>query len=151
MQAVAVARSLLLIALAIFLAGDLVSLVNRLAYAQDSTSGNEVAHHSDALPQKERLAQLTRAVKNSCLPKLICELNAAPEKERLNQKAKTLLQLIRDTSISMTAEVSSRYHFAAHMGQLIAGVDGTGCHNFYPGCPLPSVKVLSLLNKPSLF
>ncbi|KAK9502234.1 hypothetical protein O3M35_011042 [Rhynocoris fuscipes] len=87
-------------------------------------------------------------MKNSCLPKLICELNASQEKDKLNHKAKSLLQLIRDTSISMTAEVSSRYHFAAHMGQLIAGIDGTGCHNFYPGCPLPSVKVLSLLNKP---
>ena len=52
MQAVAVARSLLLIALAIFLAGDLVSLVNKLALSQDSSAGNEVGHHTDALPSK---------------------------------------------------------------------------------------------------
>ncbi|XP_073996131.1 geko isoform X2 [Rhodnius prolixus] len=159
MQAVAVARACVLVALALFLAGDLASLLYRLtsftALHQEtsrySSATTQLGHHTNAIPQKDRLAKLTSAVKNSCLPKLICELNASQEKDKLNPKAKSLLQLIRDTSISMTAEVSSRYHFAAHMGQLISGLDGTGCHNFYPGCPLPTVKVLSLLNKPSLF
>ena len=26
----------------------------------------------------------------------------------------------------------SKYGFAAHMGQLVRGIDGQGCHNFYP-------------------
>uniref|UniRef100_A0A224XYP5 Putative salivary secreted peptide n=1 Tax=Panstrongylus lignarius TaxID=156445 RepID=A0A224XYP5_9HEMI len=163
MQAVAVARACVLVALALFLAGDLASLLYRLTSSSSSAAAlhqetskytsatTQLGHHTNAIPQRDRLAKLTSAVKNSCLPKLICELNASQEKDKLNHKAKSLLQLIRDTSISMTAEVSSRYHFAAHMGQLISGIDGTGCHNFYPGCPLPSVKVLSLLNKPSLF
>ena len=25
----------------------------------------------------------------------------------------------------------SKYSFAAHMGQLVRGLEGTGCHNFY--------------------
>jgi hypothetical protein len=53
----------------------------------------------------------------------------------------------RDTSISVTAEVTSKYHFAAHMGQLIAGVDGAGCHNFYPACPFPGLQVLHMMKK----
>ncbi|XP_014240034.1 uncharacterized protein LOC106661263 [Cimex lectularius] len=149
MQGVAIVRGFILVTLAVFLAGDLAALMTRLSASDDDQETAQLGHHSNALPHRDKLAKLTSAVKNSCLPKLICELNASPEKEKLNQKAKSLLQLIRDTSISMTAEVS-RYHFAAHMGQLISGVEGTGCHNFYPGCPLPSVKVLSLLNKPSI-
>ncbi|XP_014287365.1 uncharacterized protein geko [Halyomorpha halys] len=148
MQAIAVARAVLLVALALFLIGDLASLAMRMTGSSVETK--ELGHHANSIPQNDKLERFTTAVKNSCLPKLICELNASPEKDKLTPKAKSLLQLIRDTSISMTADSSSRYHFAAHMGQLISGIDGTGCHNFYPSCPLPSVKVLSLLSKPSL-
>lgn len=55
--------------------------------------------------------------------------------------------LFSDTSISTTAELTSKYHFAAHMGQLIAGVDGNGCHNFYPTCPFPGLQVLQIMKK----
>jgi hypothetical protein len=34
-------------------------------------------------------------IKNSCLPKLICELNASPDKEKLTDSEKALLSLIR--------------------------------------------------------
>lgn len=51
----------------------------------------------------------------------------------------------RDTSITATAEITSKYHFAAHMGQLISGIEGTGCHNFYPDCPLPGFRISQLL------
>lgn len=53
----------------------------------------------------------------------------------------------RDTSLSTLAEVPSRYHFAAHMGQLISGLEGQGCHNFFPSCPLPSTSVLNMMKK----
>nr|CAD7266495.1 unnamed protein product [Timema shepardi] len=91
--------------------------------------------------------RLMSTIKNSCLPKLICELNASPYREKLSESEKSLLSLIRDTSISVTAEVTSKYHFAAHMGQLIAGVDGAGCHNFYPSCPFPNMQVLNMMKK----
>ena len=55
--------------------------------------------------------------------------------------------LFRDTSLNTMAEVRSRYHFAAHMGQLISGVEGQGCHNFYPTCPLPGSSVLNMMKK----
>ncbi|KAL3289962.1 hypothetical protein HHI36_023345 [Cryptolaemus montrouzieri] len=92
-------------------------------------------------------SQILQTIKNACLPKLICELNATPQKEKLSDAEKSLLSLLRDTSISTTAELTSKYHFAAHMGQLIAGVDGNGCHNFYPTCPFPGLQVLQMMKK----
>lgn len=91
--------------------------------------------------------QILATIKNACLPKLICELNATPHKEKLTESEKSLLNLIRDTSVTTTAELTSKYHFAAHMGQLISGVDGNGCHNFYPTCPFPGFQVLQMMKK----
>lgn len=92
-------------------------------------------------------SQILATIKDWCLPKLICELNATPHREKLTDSEKYLLNLIRDTSISSTAELTSHYHFAAHMGQLIAEVDGNGCHNFYPMCPIPGMQVLQMMKK----
>ncbi|KAL1493108.1 hypothetical protein ABEB36_011234 [Hypothenemus hampei] len=92
-------------------------------------------------------SQILQTIKNVCLPKLICELTAMPEKEKLTDTEKALLNLLRDTTISTTAELTSKYHFAAHMGQLIAGIDGNGCHNFYPTCPFPGLQVLQMMKK----
>lgn len=92
-------------------------------------------------------SKLLATMRTSCLPKLICELHAAPHRQNLGESERSLLALIRETSISTTAEVTSKYHFAAHMGQLIAGIDGTGCHNFYPSCPFPGMQVLSMMKK----
>lgn len=60
---------------------------------------------------------------------------------------KSSIIIFRDTSLSTMAEVPSRYHFAAHMGQLISGIEGQGCHNFYPTCPLPGISVLNMMKK----
>ncbi|KAJ8974850.1 hypothetical protein NQ317_016685 [Molorchus minor] len=92
-------------------------------------------------------SKILRTIKNACLPKLICELTATPQREKLTESEKSLLNLLRDTSISTTAELTSKYHFAAHMGQLINGVDGNGCHNFYPTCPFPGLQVLQMMKK----
>nr|CAH7741581.1 unnamed protein product [Callosobruchus chinensis] len=92
-------------------------------------------------------SKILKTIKRACLPKLICELTATPQKEKLTDSEKSLLNLLRDTTISTTAEVTSKYHFAAHMGQLISGVDSNGCHNFYPGCPFPGFQVLQMMKK----
>lgn len=162
-------RILLLIALFFLLSTDYSAVVKQLVPIFEE--GEEEADSSAEVELKPRLQvdsveeqtknvkiiedtektlQLTRkrilnAVKNSCLPKLICELNAAPNKDNLSQSEVSLLNLIRDTSITATAEITSKYHFAAHMGQLISGIEGTGCHNFYPDCPLPGFRISQLL------
>ncbi|XP_076620053.1 geko [Colletes latitarsis] len=94
-----------------------------------------------------RRARMMATIKTACLPKLICELTSFVHQDQLSEMERSLLNLIRDTSLSTMAEVPSRYHFAAHMGQLISGVEGQGCHNFYPTCPLPGSSVLSMMKK----
>lgn len=141
-------RVLILVALLVLLATE-YSDVLRQAREALITESSELRHSEEHTPNVGRKSknQLVATMKNSCLPKLICELNAAPHKEQLSESEKALLSLISDTTISTTAEVTSRYHFAAHMGQLIAGVDGNGCHNFYPSCPFPGLQVLNILKK----
>ncbi|XP_031834920.1 geko [Nomia melanderi] len=94
-----------------------------------------------------RRARLMSTIKTACLPKLICELTSSVYQDQLSEMERSLLNLIRDTSLSTMAEVPSRYHFAAHMGQLISGLEGQGCHNFFPSCPLPSSSVLNMMKK----
>ncbi|XP_076175970.1 geko [Ptiloglossa arizonensis] len=94
-----------------------------------------------------RRSRIMTTIKTACLPKLICELTSFGHQDQLSEMERSLLSLIRDTSLSTMAEVPSRYHFAAHMGQLISGVEGQGCHNFYPTCPLPGSSVLSMMKK----
>ncbi|KAF0773175.1 Uncharacterized protein FWK35_00016608 [Aphis craccivora] len=109
---------------------------------------------SDEDPDMEAFAKsysarmkLVNTIKESCLPKLICELTASTNRDSLTESERYLLSLIRETTISTTAEVTSKYHFAAHMGQLINGIDNTGCHNFYPGCPFPGLQVMQMMKK----
>ncbi|XP_029177282.1 uncharacterized protein LOC114945306 [Nylanderia fulva] len=94
-----------------------------------------------------RRAKMMTTIKTACLPKLICELTSSVHQDQLSEMERSLLNLIRDTSLSTIAEVPSRYHFAAHMGQLISGIEGQGCHNFYPTCPLPGISVLNMMKK----
>ncbi|XP_020280242.1 uncharacterized protein LOC109852982 [Pseudomyrmex gracilis] len=94
-----------------------------------------------------RRAKMMTTIKTACLPKLICELTSSVHQDQLSEMERSLLNIIRDTSLSTLAEVPSRYHFAAHMGQLISGIEGQGCHNFYPTCPLPGISVLNMMKK----
>ncbi|XP_033321544.2 geko [Megalopta genalis] len=94
-----------------------------------------------------RRARMMATIKTACLPKLICELTSSVHQDQLSEMERSLLNLIRDTSLSTLAEVPSRYHFAAHMGQLISGLEGQGCHNFFPSCPLPGSSVLNMMKK----
>lgn len=40
-------------------------------------------------------SQILQTIKNACLPKLICELTATPQKEKLTETEKSLLNLLR--------------------------------------------------------
>ncbi|XP_046388669.1 uncharacterized protein LOC124157734 [Ischnura elegans] len=119
---------------------------NRKKNTQLEEDDEETHAAMDALHASLR-AKLLDTMKNSCLPKLICELNATPNKDKLTESERALLSLIRETSISTRAETPSKYHFAAHMGLLISGVEGTGCYNFFPSCPFPGLQVLNMMKK----
>ena len=60
-------------------------------------------------------------------------------------KLKTKHAVSRVTSLNPSGP--SKYHFAAHMGQLIRGVEGTGCHEFYPSCPFTGEDVRHIARK----
>lgn len=113
------------------------------------------SHLSNTISKKDngketvvsRRTRMMTTIKTACLPKLICELTSSAHQDQLSEMERSLLNLIRDTSLSTLAEVPSRYHFAAHMGQLISGLEGQGCHNFFPSCPLPGSSVLNMMKK----
>jgi len=92
-----------------------------------------------------------KSMQDHCLPKLVCELHASLTGENsLSDIEVGILNAIKDTSLGTSAAVVSKYHFAAHMGQLLAGVEGNGCHNFYPSCPIAGTQVLQILKKVKL-
>ncbi|EAT42113.1 AAEL006310-PA [Aedes aegypti] len=110
-----------------------------------STSDGQAA---DLALHKERLKN---SLREACLPKLLCEMAAKPNYS-LNVRERDLLSLIRSTTLSLTMAVSpTKWHFAAHMGQLLrdAGdslVTPMGCSHLWPSCPYSSKKLLKLTN-----
>ncbi|XP_055535441.1 uncharacterized protein LOC129724510 [Wyeomyia smithii] len=102
----------------------------------------------DSVAHKERLKN---SLREACLPKLLCEMAAKPNYS-LNMRERDLLSLIRSTTLSLTMAVSpTKWHFAAHMGQLLrdAGdslITPMGCSHLWPSCPYSSKKLLKLTN-----
>ena len=47
----------------------------------------------------------------------------------------------------LSAAGPSKYHYAAHMGQLIRGFEGGGCHHFFPACPFSAHDVRQIARK----
>ncbi|XP_018786027.1 PREDICTED: uncharacterized protein LOC108967200 [Bactrocera latifrons] len=100
-------------------------------------------------------SQLTDAIKESCLPKMLCEMSAKPE-YMLTEKEKDLLYLIRSSTMSLAMNSApSKWHFAAHMGELLryTGDDNSGpmgCANLWPNCPISSKKLMKLSHKVKL-
>uniref|UniRef100_A0A1B0G5T8 Uncharacterized protein n=1 Tax=Glossina morsitans morsitans TaxID=37546 RepID=A0A1B0G5T8_GLOMM len=96
--------------------------------------------------------QLTDAIKDSCLPKMLCEMAAKPP-YLLTEKEKDLIHLIRSSSLSFPMKGSpSKWHFAAHMGELLrhTGDENSGpmgCANLWPNCPISSKKLMRLSYK----
>lgn len=90
---------------------------------------------------------LIEEIRHSCLPRLVCELFAMEDKSSLTDSELSLMSLISQTSLGTRASSSSNYHFAAHMGQLLVGIDGNSCQYFYPACPLAGHQALALARK----
>merc|ERR1739842_227724 len=67
--------------------------------------------------------QVLATITGHCLPKLVCQLHALESREHISDS------------------------FAAHMGQLVRGLEGTGCHNFYPDCPFSNQDVLQIARR----
>ena len=62
----------------------------------------------------------------------------------LIKKTQRIFSFSSATTISGTP---SKYHFAAHFGQLIRGIESQSCMNFYPQCPFSETDVRSIARK----
>lgn len=92
----------------------------------------------------EELAAL-RAISEHCLPKLVCELFTREARLDFTPHETHLVDLIGATQLS--AAGPSKYHYAAHMGQLIRGFEGGGCHHFFPACPFSAHDVRQIARR----
>ncbi|XP_075161755.1 geko [Haematobia irritans] len=112
---------------------------------------------ADALQHRRNAmkTQLSDSIKDSCLPKMLCEMAAKPE-YTLSEKEKDLMNLIRSSSMSLAMNgAPSKWHFAAHMGELLRytgdNLSGPmGCANLWPNCPISSKKLMKLSYKVKL-
>jgi len=72
-----------------------------------------------------------------CIPKMICESSAADSGD-LEQNS--VLKELGNKFLTEFDAVS--YHLASMIGRLFQNVDGVGCHNLYPNCPLSQKQLL---------
>jgi len=87
--------------------------------------------------------EVLKTITVHCLPKLVCQLFALTSREQLTTSETNLINLIGSVSMS----TPSKYSYAAHMGQLVRGVTGQGCHNFYPSCPFSNNDVMEIARR----
>lgn len=88
--------------------------------------------------------EVLNTITTYCLPKLICQLFALQSRDHITDSERNLIALIGSTGLS---SVPSKYSYAAHMGQLVRGVEGQGCHNFYPNCPFSNNDVTEIAKR----
>merc|ERR1712029_494837 len=88
--------------------------------------------------------QILITITSHCLPKLVCQLHSLENRDSLSDSERNLISLVGSASISGSP---SKYSFAAHMGQLMRGVEGQGCHNFYPECPFSNQDVMQIAKR----
>lgn len=106
---------------------------------------------SEAEDERQEMFEL---ISEHCLPKLVCELYAknppaSPSVQAsLTESEKALISLIGASSLSSVKP--SKYHYAAHFGQLIQGLEGQGCHFMYPSCPFSGQDVQQIARKVAL-
>jgi len=65
-------------------------------------------------------------------------------RDRITDSERNLITLVGSAGLTGSP---SKYSFAAHMGQLVRGLEGTGCHNFYPDCPFSNQDVLQIARR----
>merc|ERR1712170_44923 len=113
------------------------------AEPRPSNSEDVSSDHSDHRGSGGDRKQVLVAITAHCLPKLVCQLHSLPSTETLTDSERNLINMIGSASIG----VPSKYSFAAHMGQLMKGWEGQGCHNFYPECPFSNQDVLQIAKR----
>jgi len=126
--------------------------VQKRALIMDDSGENKVEDNKDSSSGGEGVHKIKvgDTLREACLPKLLCEMASRPWNS-LTDKERDLLNLIKSTTMSLSVALSpTRWHFAAHMGQLLRSSDGGatfGCSQLWPTCPFSSKKLLSISTK----
>jgi len=108
-------------------------------------SSEDVMDHTDEHDDRaDDKKQILITITSHCLPKLVCQLHSLENRDSLSDSERNLISLVGSASISGSP---SKYSFAAHMGQLMRGVEGQGCHNFYPECPFSNQDVMQIAKR----
>jgi len=143
-------RFLLILVFVILLYEPGVSLVWHLAgwclpsLPREQEQQKQVQQKEQHPQEGEGGKEAIQTITGHCLPKLVCQLFSLENTEKITDSERNLIALIGGASLS---GYSNKYNFAAHMGQLIRGVEGTGCYNFYPGCPFSGQEVMQIARR----
>ncbi|KAK7070473.1 hypothetical protein SK128_004240 [Halocaridina rubra] len=83
---------------------------------------------------------------HACLPKFICEIHAHAFSSDLTELEKDIIGLFRNYVIlEGPSSPVYTYQLAAHMGQLVTGLEPSPCRELYPSCPLSRPQLLDIL------
>jgi len=167
-------RIILFMAFAVIIFGDLLGYGNvngekdtantekyrtvepKKKHANGGGSENEIVYPT--IPERSALHKIrkydrqsqTDPLRDACLPKMLCEIAAKPA-SAISEKEKSLLELIKSTTLSLVWHhyAPTRWHFAAHMGQLMRdSVDSMGgpmgCAELWPQCPFSTKALLQI-------
>jgi len=102
------------------------------------------AHHVLQEDHQDGKKEVLSTITSHCLPKLVCQLYTLQSREHISQSERHLINLIGSAGVTGSP---SKYTFAAHMGQLVRGLEGHGCHNFYPNCPFSNHDVMEIAKR----
>lgn len=121
----------------------LIPLLTARNYKMVQSATSEL---STKIVEKDERAEMMTLISEHCLPKLVCELYAKdPSSGVLADSEKSLMALIGSSSLSSLNP--TKYHHASYIGQLIMGLEGQGCHHFYPMCPFSGEDVQQIARK----
>ncbi|CAD7082770.1 unnamed protein product [Hermetia illucens] len=151
---------MLLTAFALIMFGDYFGYANiRTTASKNPTTLRDAQPELDieeVVQEPNKLkARLAGAIRESCLPKMLCEMASRPE-YTLSDREKELLQLLKSTTMSLTMNgPPTKWHFAAHMGELMkytgdANSGPIGCASLWSQCPFSSKKLMKLTYKVNL-
>jgi len=108
------------------------------------TRVNQHQKTADTQEEKQGVLDTLDTITSHCLPKLVCQLYSLTSRDEITDAERHLINIIGSVGVTGAA---SKYSYAAHMGQLVRGLEGQGCHNFYPCCPFSNTDVMELARR----
>ncbi|XP_066950982.1 uncharacterized protein [Macrobrachium rosenbergii] len=117
--------------------------------ADDEHEDDDEAYFAKTFKGKSQIYIRTTAFHfdlHACLPKFICEIHAHHVSSDLTELEKDIIGLFRNyVVLEGPGSPVYTYQLAAHMGQLVTGLEPSPCQDLYPMCPLSRHQLLDIL------